>query len=442
MVRLRSALGRVARWDWPVIMLTLLIILTMLQRQNWVIPKVAFGLTPGDLLRVMCATFWFVAWLSNSPGVLVGRTGVRIGALVVPLAALGSFAWTAAQPGSMPFLPGLQTRLFWACVDALLILFVIDAVRTVRLRGYVVRLLVATGVVHAFLAMAESLTGSPLADSLRIPLLREKDPLQQYALVRYGLERAAGLANHPLEAGAVIAILAPAALSLALFTHYRLSRVIWWGAFLLMTAAVFSSISRSSIVGLMAGVAVVALLTPSRRVAPIVGALVAGTALILLVRPGLAQSLVLSVTDAQQDVSIQTRSSTAGETLAAFSGMRWVFGLGGADLPPLDNIFLLTLATTGLVGVVALAARYLLAGNAGVRVLRTPHDADTRAEVGGLLGAWTATVVVALALDVSYFNQAWLLTLLVTGLLGAAQAHSAAAPLPSPEHRELVGGRG
>jgi hypothetical protein len=430
MTKLQNALRQIVGWDWGMIGLTMLITLTMLQKQNWVIPKVAFGLTPGELLRILCAAFWFFAWLSNSPRVLVGRTGVRIGALLVPLATLASYGWIAAQPGSRAFLVQADVRLLWTLVDALVILFVIDVARSSAHRGYVIRLLTTVGLVSASVVLVESIAGVSLSNSLRIPLLLEKDPLQEYALVRYGLERAPGLANHPLEAGAVIAILAPLCLSLALFSRTRTSKYFWWGAFLLMTAAVLSSISRSSIVGLVAGVAVVALVTPTRQVGPIAVVLLAGSGLTLLVRPGLAQSLLLSVTESQQDVSIQTRTASATETLADFSGLRWVFGLADPDLPPLDNLFLMTLALTGLLGVAVLASRYLLAANAGIQVLRTHHDHATRAEVGGLLGAWTVTIVVALALDVSYFNQAWLSTLLVIGLLGASQAH-AASPMAS-----------
>ncbi len=422
------------------IALTSLILLTMLQRQNWVIPKVAFGLTPGELLRILCAALWLFGWLSNSPTVLVGRTGVRVGALLVPLATLASFGWTATQPGSRAYLPAGQTSIFWSLVDALLILFVIDVVRTSAQRAYVVRLLASVGLIGAAVSLVESLTGARLGDSFRIPLLFEKDPLQQYALVRYGLERAAGLANHPLEAGAVIATLAPLTLSLALFSHRRTQRYFWWGAFLVMTAAVFSSISRSSIVGLVAGAAAVALITPARKAGPILGVLLVGIALTLLLRPGLAQSLVLSITETQQDISIQTRTAAASQTIADFSGLRWVFGLAEPDLPPLDNLFLLTLAVSGLLGVVALAARYLLAANAGIQVLRTHRDRATLTEVGGLLAAWVVTLVVALALDVSFFNQAWLITLLITGLLGSSQAHAAESAVEAPRQPVLTMG--
>lgn len=188
-----------------------------------------------------------------------------------------------------------------------------------------------------------------------------------------------------------------------------------------MTAAVFTSISRSSVVGLVTGAAIVALMAPLRKATRIAGVLFAAVAGIFLIRPGLATSLILSVTQAGDEISIQTRSYSAGFALKQFAGADWLLGLSRSGLPPLDNQFLTSLAEGGIAGAAVLLLRYLLTLNAGIFVLRTQRDDLIRRVVGGLLTAAVVTLIVAVALDVTSFDQVWFTTLLVAGLLGAAQ---------------------
>ncbi|HPE14088.1 MAG TPA: hypothetical protein PL091_16480 [Actinomycetota bacterium] len=109
--RLTTTVRRFAAWNWGLAALILLVHLTLLQKQSWVIPRIGFGSTPSRALMVMCASLWFLSWLSYSDSVLRGRTGVRIGALVVPLAGLLALSWAARKPGAEAFVQDATTAL-------------------------------------------------------------------------------------------------------------------------------------------------------------------------------------------------------------------------------------------------------------------------------------------------------------------------------------------
>jgi O-antigen ligase len=290
-----------------------------------------------------------------------------------------------------------------------------------RLRTLLRRVVIA-GTLMAVLGLLQFVTGQSLLDWLSIPGFSSDVNGLAGVQSRGGFVRASGTAIHPLEYGTVLCIAFPIAVSLALSDTTRPRMPRWLPVFIIGAASVLA-VSRSTLVGLAAGVL---LLIPgwSRGVKigfAIVSAL-AVTAIGVLV-PGMVgtlRGLFLGIGgDASTGSRVAGIDSTA-EMLARFP----VSGKGfGTFLPVyhiLDNQYLLLTIETGIVGLSAFLALISVAVWSAWKAKRLLVDPLDRALVQSVLASTVAGAVLLGFFDGFSFPMSAGLMFLLVGLCGGA----------------------
>jgi O-antigen ligase len=304
------------------------------------------------------------------------------------------------------------------------------------------RRVVIGGTLMAILGLLQFVTGQSLLDWLSIPGFSSDVSGLAGVQSRGGFVRASGTAIHPLEYGTVLCVAFPIAVSLALSDTARPTVPRWLPVFIIGAASVLA-VSRSTLVGLAAGVL---LLVPgwSRRVklgfaivtalsVIAIGALVPGIV-------GTLRGLFLGIGgDPSASSRLEGLDSTV-EMLARFP----VSGKGfGTFLPVyhiLDNQYLLLTIETGIVGLIAFLTLISCAIWSAWKAKRLLTDPLDRALVQAVLASTAAAAVLLAFFDGFSFPMSAGLMFLLIGLCGgtlrlALRQQRAAAirmPLGSP----------
>jgi O-antigen ligase len=241
---------------------------------------------------------------------------------------------------------------------------------------------------------------------------------------RGGLNRVPGTTLHPIELGAVTAMLLPIALVLAITDRER-GR---WSRYLpvvLIAVCVPVSVSRSAILAILVACAVLVCQLRAVQRALAMVLLPFGVAAVFLAIPGLVATLSSFFVHAGTDTSISTRTDDYPLVESLVRTHPW-FGAGGGTYLPtdlltiLDNSYLKWVVEFGLVGLAVLVVCYLglpvVTAVTARRRARSPESAMLAAAFGAAL---TAAAVSALTFDALAFPTFACLQALVVGLTGA-----------------------
>ncbi|MCU1507392.1 MAG: hypothetical protein JWP05_2361 [Microbacteriaceae bacterium] len=300
------------------------------------------------------------------------------------------------------------------------------------------RRVVIAGTLMAILGLLQFVTGQSLLDWVSIPGFSSDVSGLAGVQSRGGFVRASGTAIHPLEYGTVLCVAFPIAVALAIEDHARPTLPRWLPVFVIGAASMLA-VSRSTLVGLAAGVA---LLVPgwSRGVKvgfAIVSALTVAAVGVLV--PGMVGTLRGLVRGIGGDAS--TGSRIAGvdsmtEMLARFP----VSGKGfGTFLPAyhiLDNQYLLLTIETGILGLTAFLALIGCAIWSAWKARRITTDPLDRSLVQSVLASTVAAAVLLAFFDGFSFPMSAGLMFLLIGLCGGSlrlslrQQREAAIRLP------------
>ena len=304
------------------------------------------------------------------------------------------------------------------------------------------------GSLSASFAIVEFLTGMDLAKEFRLPGMKVGNLLLVEPLMREGVARPQGSAEHPLELAIILTILIPLSVGVVASARAKGEKTWPWlicSAILLCGALV--TISRSVIVELAAAIIVMAWRWPIQRLA----AVLAG----IMVMIGIGWSLQLpvftafasSIANSSEDPSVMSRAHGADYVFAHYAEHFW-FGEGPGtylahrDRPSLDNEYLSRLMDSGVLG---LATYVILLAVALAVALRASAAASSAiAELaGGLSGSIAVLITAGTTLDISGFTQSLYLGWLVLALSVVAlhiSRHGDVMPEP-PLCNEKVGGR-
>ena len=242
-------------------------------------------------------------------------------------------------------------------------------------------------------------------------------------LSRGGLNRVAGTAIHPIELGVVAAMLLPIAVYLGIWDTDRRPRRRWAPA-VLIALAIPVSVSRSAILALVVALAVLVVLMPARQR---VGALCAAPFAVVgvfMTAHGLIGTLVSFFEAGKADGSVATRIEDYSMVEELVQQAPW-FGRGGgtyiADnaIDILDNQFLQTAVELGLVGVVALAAYFLVPPLAALVARRHSADPELQLLCAALAGSALAAGVCSFTFDSLSFPMFASVHALLIGIVGA-----------------------
>lgn len=278
---------------------------------------------------------------------------------------------------------------------------------------------VAAGGGLATLGVLQFFTGQQIVDRVHIPGLSANGALVSLG-TRDGFARPAGTALHPIEYGAVLTMLLPIAVALALDDRSR-SWLRRWYPIGIIALAIPLSISRSALVSALAGILVLAIAwTPTvRRLAAAVALL--GTLGLYIAVPGVLGSLTGLFVGIHDDTSAQSRTGSydiAGEFI---SRSPWL-GRGFATFLPayriLDNQLLGLLIEVGVVGLVSFLVLLGAGVWCGVRARRLSPDPLFQGLGQGLAGGLCAALCSLALFDGLGFPMSGGMLFVVLGLAG------------------------
>jgi cell division protein FtsW (lipid II flippase) len=263
-------------------------------------------------------------------------------------------------------------------------------------------------------------------------------------VAREALSRVSGTSITAIELGVVAGMLLPLAIYLALYDTDRSARM-RWAPVALIGLAIPTSVSRSAIISVGLACAVFVVLMPTRqRLIALCAAPFAVTA-VFMSAPGVIGTLTTFFKAGTSDDSVMARVYDYPEVERLVSQAPW-FGHGGGTYLPenpiyiLDNQYLKTAVELGLVGVVVLAAYFLVPFISALVARRRSGDPDLRLLCAALAGAALAAGVCSLTFDSLSFPMFSNVYALVIGLIGACWRLAAAgAPTETPsEHDESM----
>ena len=181
---------------------------------------------------------------------------------------------------------------------------------------------------------------------------------------RAGLNRVAGTSITAIELGVVAGMLLPLAIYLAIYDADRPAR--WrWAPVALIALAIPASVSRSGVISLVLAVGTLIVLMPTRqRLVAFCAAPFALTAVFMFAH-GVIGTLSSFFGAGASDNSVQARLVDYPEVERLVEQAPWLGHGGGTYLPEnplfiLDNQYLKTAIELGLIGVVVLAAFFLV----------------------------------------------------------------------------------
>jgi hypothetical protein len=254
-------------------------------------------------------------------------------------------------------------------------------------------------------------------------------------VARGGLNRVSGTSITAIELGVVAGMLLPLAISLAI---YDTDRAAWkrWAPVALIGLAIPTSVSRSAIISVGLAIAVLIVLMPTRERLVALCAAPFAVAGIFMSAPGVIGTLTAFFRAGTSDASAMARVYDYPEVERLVHQAPWLGHGGGTYLPEnlwyiLDNQYLKTAIELGLVGVVVLAAYFLVPLISALVARRRSSDPELRLLCAALAGAALAAAACSLTFDSLSFPMFSNVYALVIGLIGACWRLAAVGQVPA-----------
>jgi O-antigen ligase len=258
---------------------------------------------------------------------------------------------------------------------------------------------------------------------------------------RNGLNRVLGTAVHPIELGVVAAILLPLAVWLAM---YDTEREPWkrWVPVALIAIAIPASVSRSAIIAVALSMGMLIVLMPVRQRLLALALVPVSVAAVFVSSHGLIRTMLSYFGMGTGDSSVAHRVNNWSYVEQLVRHAPW-FGQGGGTYIPttttstlhvLDDQYLHTAIELGLLGVVALAALFLVPMFAALGARRRSGDEELRLLCAALAGGALAATVCSATFDSLSFPMFYNVYALVIGLIGACWRLAGRASEETPRH--------
>jgi hypothetical protein len=246
---------------------------------------------------------------------------------------------------------------------------------------------------------------------------------------RGGVNRVSGTAGNAIELGVTAAMVLPLAIYMAIHDTERSVRARWLPV-PLIALAVPVSVSRSAIIGLAITIGFLIVLMPARQRLVALAVVPIALAGLFMTAHGLIGTLVsyFGLGDRDSSITHRTDNYPYVEHVVREAPL---FGHGGGThindgtnivsaTHVLDNQFLKTAIELGLVGVVALAALFLVPMFAALVARRRSADPDLRLLCATVAGGALAAGVCSFFFDSFSFPMFYCVFALIAGLAGAA----------------------
>ncbi len=351
---------------------------------------------------------------------------VGVALLVFVAVALASYALAQLRPLRELEASGADRRIAFLIMFSGITLLAAEGLHTASQLRRLLVVFVTIAAAHALVGVLQVVGGVEIPGFTRV-----NSP-------RGGFPRVAGTARHPIDFGVYCATAVPLALHYASFGAVRRTRIAAAAAAATLAAGAALSITRSALLGLVIGTAVLLAGRRGPRRWALLGAGLVLVALTPLVVPNFADSVGEMVGGAADSPSVQSRVADYEPVLDHFLRQPFL-GRGTGTFEPsvhfvLDNNYLNLLVEMGLAGVVAFVAILAAAFMASRRVRRSADDPAVRDRAQALAAAIAVLAVSMGTYDLMAFQ-------LGTGslflLLGCAAANArlvlaSAAPRHTP----------
>jgi O-antigen ligase len=291
----------------------------------------------------------------------------------------------------------------------------------VRLRT-LLKVLVVSGTFVAAFGVVEYLTQRDLSDYLVLPGLQAKGwvPVLED---RGGAVRVASTTSHYIEMAAYLALILPFAIHFAIFSRRPQRRWMAILAAVIIAAGIASTVSRTGIISLVIMmIALIPLWTWRMRynIAVLVTILLAGGA---AASPGLIHTLLHLFDNPTQNSSIAVRYARYPLAFKYIGQRPWLGRGTGTWVAPqyqiMDNQWLETLLSNGIIGAVAYAAVHITAITVAWMALKRSADREVRHLCAALISTQFMGLVVAATFDSLAFATFATTLALTVGLCGA-----------------------
>ena len=410
---------RLNRFDATTLLCVMVGMLTMIPAQL-IIPGTSYVGRPAMIVCVLACFWWLVArvspWLP-----LTGRQPIRWALLGFVLSMIISYA-VGFMRGLTP-MESNASDLWMISVIAFagVILTAADGIANWERLRTLLRFFVVCCGFMSVIGLVQFIAAFDIVPYMFLPGFEVKGTISE--LQARGSEiRVASTALHYIELSTVLAIALPFALHLTRFSATRRSRRFYGVVSAILLAGNLATISRTGMVAI--GIVMIVLLPlwgwRLRYNAIVVG--IGMLAMLAVARPSLARTIYDLFVNAGADSSITSRTERYGMVGYYFSQRPW-FGRGsGTWVSPqyqyLDNSWLATALTNGIVGVAALAALHLTAITLAVLAIRRATSNEDKHLCAGLLATQIIAIFGAATFDSLWFTTGAVTIMLTIGLCG------------------------
>lgn len=279
------------------------------------------------------------------------------------------------------------------------------------------------GALAALAGLLQFFAGFDVQDYISIPGLEVNRYLIEATSRGDGVTRVPGMMDHYIEFGVVIAMLVPLTLHLALYARTPREKLIRWTVLGVVVLAVPASVSRSAVVTLAIGLALLAIVWPWRLRLIALGVAVVAVLAYRVIAPGVLGTLRALFEAGTNDPSVTGRTQDYS-ILFPLIWERPAFGRGAGTFLPrqyivVDNQYLVSWVEGGLIGLLGLLTLF----TGGYLVARSIRRRARTAEAQHLAQALAATIAAAAVVSALFDSlsfKVFMVTLaLLLGLVGA-----------------------
>lgn len=415
-------------------LLTVYVVLLFGIPTRFVVAPLGSAGAPSLIFGLGCAFAWLLAQLWRTTSEPGARRPIRF-ALTCFLACVGvSYAVAMTRPIEADEISQADVALLTSLSMAGVFLVAHDGLVHLRDIDAILRRFTFVGGLMAMLGLAQYVTRRLLVDRLSIPGLRDMGSTE--VAFRNGLVRISSTATSPIEFGALLTVLLPLAVHLAI-SRREVGRIRRWFPVVTIFSALALSGSRSAYVGFVVLFVVLLLGWPNKRRWTVGPLAVIGVAVLCLAVPPLFRSVRSMFVTAKDDPSIASRTDSYALAIQFFSRWPW-FGRGmGTFLPKyriFDNEYLGLLVSVGVVGTLAFVGVLVTAIVTLLRHRRLWADEGSRDLALSLVAGIAAGSLSLAFFDGFGFPMTMGTLFLTLGLAGAYLSTRGRTPFPRDPH--------
>ncbi|NUR70156.1 MAG: O-antigen ligase family protein [Hamadaea sp.] len=416
---------RVGKVD-AALVLCLVIVTIGLIPFNLIVPGMTDLGRPGIIVALGLFGWWFISRFTTHLS-MRGPQPLRWALLFFMMSVLISYAVGFIRGLTTIEANGADRALLFFCALAGVILMTADGLPNWQRIRVVVNVLVFVATVMAIIGLMQYVFHLDVTQYIAIPGLQSKLDALGF-MARGSSYRVASTTAHYIELATVLAFVLPYAVHVARFAERRRHRQLALLAAGVIAAGVGTTISRTGILAI--GVMFLCLFPVwnwrMRFNVAVLSVIMLGV--LAAVSPGLYRSIFAMFSDAGTDTSVSARYERYPMVFAYVGQHPWLGRGTGTWLPPqyqiLDNQWLVTLLTNGVLGVVALATLHITGMVLAYRALKRATTDEYRhfstvalsTQLMALLVAGTfdslgfTTYAVIMALSLGFCGAAWRLT--------------------------------